>query len=132
MLFKFVTVATAFFSIVSASTVNLETRQVGQLATCTIVTTPSNTPNGGSLLDEFIILFNQEYSDDLPPGNAIVTGSTSFTGPSGGRYTVTKSLGATGLTADQTRTIMRNWQGQTFAGRGQVGVTSWSINTVTC
>ena len=55
MLFKFVTVAAAFASIVSGSAVNLEARQQGGLATCQIRTTPSNTPNGGSLSEEFIL-----------------------------------------------------------------------------
>ncbi|KAJ3508092.1 hypothetical protein NMY22_g16725 [Coprinellus aureogranulatus] len=80
----------------------------------------------------YLIVFNREYSNDIPPGSAIVTGSTSFTGPSGGVYTVTKTTGATTLTADQTRNIMRAWAGQTFAGAGEVGVTSWTINSVTC
>ncbi|TEB20782.1 hypothetical protein FA13DRAFT_1779690 [Coprinellus micaceus] len=102
-----------------------------QLATCRITTTPSNTPNGGSLLDEFIIersgdnweiVFNREYSNDIPPGSAIITGSTTFSGPSGGAYVVIKTTGATTLTADQTRDIMRAWAGQSFAGGGFVGV----------
>ncbi|KAJ3503426.1 hypothetical protein NMY22_g18255 [Coprinellus aureogranulatus] len=131
MQFKLAFVAAALATLVSASSVKLEARQ-GQLATCQIRTTPSNTPNGGSLNEEFILVFNREYSNDIPPGSAIVTGSTSFTGPSGGAYTVTKTTGATTLTADQTRNIMRAWAGQTFAGAGEVGVTSWTINSVTC
>lgn len=66
MLFKFVTVAAAFASIVSGSAVNLETRQVGGLATCQIRTTPSNTPNGGSLSEEFIL---RKYTFVLTWGN---------------------------------------------------------------
>lgn len=56
MLFKFVTVATAFAALVSGSAITLDARQVGELAACTIRTTPSNTPNPTSgLLDEFIL-----------------------------------------------------------------------------
>ena len=56
MLFKFVTLAAAFASIVSGSAVDLEARQgPGELATCVISTTPSNTPSGGSVLEEFIL-----------------------------------------------------------------------------
>ncbi|KAF6745792.1 hypothetical protein DFP72DRAFT_1076940 [Ephemerocybe angulata] len=129
MLFKFVTILAAVATAVSASAVDLEARQVGGLATCNIVTTPSSTPNGGSLSEEFILVFNREFSNDLPPGNSIVTGSTSFTGPSGGRYTVQKTTGGTAITAAQTRAIMQAWAGQTFAGAGQVGVSSWSVNS---
>ncbi|KAF6751848.1 hypothetical protein DFP72DRAFT_850362 [Ephemerocybe angulata] len=119
MLFKFVTILAAVATVVSASAVDLEARQVGGLATCNIVTTPSSTPGSGSLSEEFILVFNREFSADLPPGNSIVTGSTSFTGPSGGRYTVQKTTGGTAITAAQTRAIMQAWAGQTFAGAGQ-------------
>ncbi|KAF6751841.1 hypothetical protein DFP72DRAFT_850355 [Ephemerocybe angulata] len=132
MLFKFVTILAAVATAVSASAVDLEARQVGGLATCNIVTTPSSTPNGGSLSEEFILVFNREFSADLPPGNSIVTGSTSFSGPSGGRYTVQKTTGGTAITAAQTRAIMQAWAGQTFAGAGQVGVSSWLVNSVSC
>ncbi|TEB19679.1 hypothetical protein FA13DRAFT_1718602 [Coprinellus micaceus] len=130
MLFKFVTLAAAFASIVNGATVNLEARQADQLATCTINTTPSNTPSGGDPNEEFILngeksnltlstVFNRKFSDDIR-GGAIITGSTSFTGPDGsGAFTVTKSIGAVALTADQTRDVLRSWAGQTLVGRAR-------------
>ncbi|KAJ3515599.1 hypothetical protein NMY22_g14411 [Coprinellus aureogranulatus] len=121
MLFKLFTVATAFASI-------------DELATCTIGTTPSTLPDpAGSLQEEFILIFNREYANALPPGASIRTGATAFTGPDvNNLYTVTKTQGALGLTPDDTRAIMRSWQGQTFAGADQVGVASWFINSVAC
>ncbi|KAJ3520274.1 hypothetical protein NMY22_g12826 [Coprinellus aureogranulatus] len=132
MLFKPALIAAALAALVSGSAVNLEARQ-GELATCTIRTTPSSTPNPTSgLLEEFTTIFIREYAADLPSGTSILTGSTSFTGPSGGAYTVTRTTGAVGFTAEQTRNILRAWAGQTFSGGGQVGVGSWHIDSVTC
>ncbi|KAJ3505499.1 hypothetical protein NMY22_g17562 [Coprinellus aureogranulatus] len=58
-------------ALVSGSAVNLEARQ-SELATCTIRTTPSSTPNPTSgLLEEFTTIFIREYAADLPPGTGI-------------------------------------------------------------
>ncbi|TEB33662.1 hypothetical protein FA13DRAFT_1834214 [Coprinellus micaceus] len=126
MLFKFVTLAAAFASIVNGATVNLEARQADQLATCTINTTPSNTPagviptrNGEKSNLTLSTVFNRKFSDDIR-GGAIITGSTSFTGPDGsGAFTVTKSIGAVALTADQTRECSAAGRDRPWLGRAR-------------
>lgn len=96
MFFKIFTVVAALASLATGSAAAvIEARQVGALATCNIVTTPSNGFTGGSLSEEFIIrkskieplsslmlitiyfiVFNREFANDLPPENAIVVSSS--------------------------------------------------------
>ena len=102
MLFKYITLAATFASMVNGAAINLEGRQSDQIAFCTITTTPSNLPNPESaLLEEFILstripytcnlarghvltytaVFNNEFQNDIPPGSGVIVRAPSIRQP---------------------------------------------------
>ncbi|KAF6755652.1 hypothetical protein DFP72DRAFT_1067457 [Ephemerocybe angulata] len=130
MLFKHIAVAAVLASVITGSPVNLEARQSDQLRLALSLlihlTPPTVVP--------YLKSSSSAVRDRFPPGiGAIITGSTSFTGPSDtGSFTVINTTGSQELSADETPTVLRNWKGQTFAGVDQVGVDNRFIDTVTC
>ncbi|KAJ3548894.1 hypothetical protein NMY22_g1082 [Coprinellus aureogranulatus] len=132
MLFKSIAFIAIASTLVSGSAIDLEARQTGQLATCVITTTPSNTPRAGDIVEEFTTIFIREYVADIGPDAGILTGSTSVAPPVNGVYTVTRTTGSPSLTAEETRNILRGWVGETFDGGRQVNVVGWHIDSVTC
>ncbi|KAJ3515600.1 hypothetical protein NMY22_g14410 [Coprinellus aureogranulatus] len=109
MLFKSIAFIAVASVLVSGSAIDLEARQTGQLATCVITTTPSNTPRDGDFVEEFTTIFIREYVADIGPDAGILTGSTSVAPPVNGVYTVTRTTGSPSLTAEETRNILRGW-----------------------